>query len=425
MARKTVLYLILSAFIFFSCATDSETTESKSGDSTNTEESGIRFNISELKNLVIGKSSTSGSNSLESNDLSSNSILTYNNSGDLVTVSTVINEDVFPSEFLRVNTNDYKAIKYTSEVVDAEVYLVAPDGLGIGLSQFGLPSINSGTKNKPQIYKRNNKFYYLSNNDLLEIVLNNSGGGTKTVLASSVSGFDVRDNFIYYKSSGQFVLKNNGDLKQLNDDFNAEFSNFVFRSKENCLIAKTSLSSLKEYQELCIDEDGIEVIRDARSGYNECRNDPSLPAFCQGAVQEFGIINSLSSCAEVGIGDGFLVCRNSTRPVFFELENSIRHQIELITSMPDHKIINLVFDFDSSFLYMISGNDGSLKFSKIDIVNKTFIDIAFSYTKPSWVVYCNNKLTISVDDKIVDYLSDGTLIEIGSNAGIEEYECMD
>jgi hypothetical protein len=417
MAAKTFFYLVVSCVLFLSCADSEDTVEGGEAE-TNSTSSAVSFNFSGLENLVIG---TSGANL---NDLGDSKILTYNNSGDLVTVDSIIGASIYPVSFLKINTGDFKAIKYS----DNEVYLVSGDGIGTSLSQFGLPSKNFGTKNKPDIYNKLGKFYYLSGTKIINISLDGKGAGIKTVIASNVSGFDVQENFIYYKGLNHFILKNNGELKNLDSesDFNAEFSNFVFRSKNNCIIAKTSNLSLKEYQELCIDKDGVEVVRDARSGYNECRNDAALPKWCQGAVQEFGVNNSLSSCREIRIGKGFLVCQNETHPIFYELENLERRQIELINlNSTGLTITNLVFDFDEKYLYMISGNTGSLIFTKIDIVSKSFSFIPFSYEKPNWINYCKGKLVISVDSKIVNYLKDGSLIEIGSNAGIEEFECIE
>lgn len=433
MAIKTIFYSLIF-FILISCASNDSSDNKENENESNNSSGTVYIKLSNSKNAVVGNNNQFNQNGLL-DDVSE--LLTYQ-SGDLIDIESTISDGSYPSKLYPVSS-DYKLIEYvtgnSNDQQIEEVYLVLSNDVAIPLSLIGIPSQqNGGTKNKKRMYQREDNFYWLSEGDLIEVALSGDFLVNSNVIESNVKNFELQPNFIHYESNvGQFIYKfNDKSKKRLNSDFNAEFKDFVFRSSTNCLQSETNndRGQYKEFEELCVDENGNETIRYARSGYLDCLDDPSTPAWCQGASQSFGITQSLSSCSTVNINTGFMFCNNSTRPIFYEMRNQEEQQIKVLDStvIPSvHLIINQYFDFDDKNLYMISGNDGSLSFTKTDLINKTSTAYDVSiYTKPNWVVFCNGFLDISIDDKFVKFNpSTETFTEVGSNEGIDQYECIE
>lgn len=443
MAYKTFFYAIAFSILFSSCA--SEGVETKNAESENQSQSSSSDSIKKIflgdsKNAATRKSSVS-SNSINQLNLDLNDTLNLvtNNTGDeWNSIGSTISNDTYPHSFVKVTpiSGDFSAINYADNSGIIETYIVLTNDIAVALSSYGMPQENLGNlKSNSKIYSRFNHYYYKTGNDLKDLEINLSGDVIDSILTNDIQNFEVAKNFIRFEKSDGHYIKTfaNGNTIKMSDlgwMYNAGIkNNYVFKMNDDCFIIGTDNSSAgDEYQKLCIDEQGNFEITNARQGLRDCYNDNSI-TWCSAVGSEVEILNtSLNNCFNLNIDDGFLVCNSSGSPKFWDLKNNERNQLERVQSYgAAHITINQIFTNDSEFLYMISGNDGGLNFSKIDLVTQTAtqIDVS-SYTKPNWIEYCDGVVDLSIDDKFLKYYPNtGNLVEIGSNEGIEEYECID
>jgi hypothetical protein len=443
MAYKTFFYAIAFLILFSSCASeDGETknAESENQNNSSNSESIKKIFLGDSKNAATRKSSVS-SNSINQLNINLNDTLNLvtNNTGDeWNSIGSTISNNTYPHSFVKVTpiSGDFSAINYADNSGIIETYIVLTNDIAIGLSRYGLPQNNSGNlKSNSKIYSRINHYYYKSANNLKYLEINLSGDVIDSILTNDIQNFEIAKNFIRFeKSDGHYIKtfanENTFKMSDLDWMYNAGIkNNYVFKMNDDCLIIGTDNSSAgDEYQKLCISEQGGFEITNARQGLRDCYNDNTI-TWCDAVGSEVEVLNtSLNNCSHVDIDDGFLACNRSGSPQFWDLNNNERNQLERVTSYgSSHVTINQYFSFDSEFVYMISGNDGALNFSKIDLKAQTAtqIDVS-SYTKPNWIEYCDGVVDLSIDDKFLKYYPNtGNLVEIGSNEGIEEYECIE
>lgn len=443
MAYKTFFYAIAFLILFYSCASEdgeTKTAEAENKNNSSSSELVKKIFLGDSKNAATRKSSVS-SNSINQLNLDLNDTLNLvtNNTGDeWNSIGSTISNDTYPHSFVKVTpiSGDFSAINYADESGVTETYIVLTNDIAVALSSYGMPQENSGNlKSNSKIYSRFNHYYYKSGNNLKDLEIELNGDVIDLDLTVDIENFEVSKNFIRFeKSDGHYikVFSSNNTIKMSDLDwmYNAEIkNNYVFKMNDDCFIIGTDNPSAgDEYQKLCINEQGYFEITNARQGLRDCYNDNTI-TWCSAIGSEVEILNtSLNNCFNLNIDDGFLVC-NSTFATFWDLNNNEREQLEKINiNFSQGSVLNQYFTDDKTFVYMISGQGvGNLRFSKIDLVTQTAtqIDVS-SYTKPNWIEYCDGVVDLSIDDKFLKYYPNtGKLVEIGSNEGIEEYECIE
>jgi len=451
MAARTIFYAVAFSFIFFSCA-DSNNGEEKDKKSESTPP---KISSSKIKSIKLSGNSNAA---VKRGDSSSNSVgssftdnlITYQ-SGDLVPISDTI-EDMQPENFVSVYniSGASKAIQY-SDGEDKEVYIVLSNDIAVPLSEIGLPKSQSGNlKSSSLIYQRLGHYFFNTNSGLINLVLTNTGDSVAFVMTSDVKHFTVHSNFIHFrKNNGKHYIYKffNNTYTRLDstftasisnrvagysntDGFNAEDFDYVFKKDLNCIVAKIRNSGDEApYDYLCVNESGGTKVYFSRPGLVDCYNESNIGQWCySGGSNRFNIPYSLSNCLLSEVHEGYLLCESSIRFFYYDLNSFGKNQMEFVgSSISAHSIVNFFQDFDKENIFMISGNDGSLKLSKTNAKTRveTLINVS-AYTKPNWITYCNGSLDISIDDKFLKLNpTTNVLTEIGSNAGIEEYECMD
>jgi hypothetical protein len=436
MANKTIFYVLAVLILFSSCASDEQV--ENQNNSSNSNQTGVpKIFLGTSKNAAT-RSASVASNSLQSENLSDSLNLFTNTTGDTwEQIGNTISNDTYPHSFIvtRSISNDFSAINFADSSGIIESYLVLSNDLAIALSNYGLPQNNTGNlKSSAKIYSRFDHYYYKANGNLIDLKINQSGDVSESTVSEDVQNFEILKNFIrYQKSDGHYIRKfsDNQTLKMSNLDwlFNSDIrNNYVFKMNEECLIVfTTNTSPGDEYNKFCMGEDGNYEITNARQGLRDCYSDNSI-TWCNATGSETQVLNtSLNNCSHLPIDDGFLVC-NSSFATFWDLRNNTRDQLEKINiNFSQSSILNQYFTDDGTYVYMISGAENNIKFSKINLVDQTsiLIDVS-SYTKPNWIEYCDGVVDLSIDDKFLKYYPNtGNLVEIGSNEGLKEYECIE
>lgn len=453
MAFKTFFYAIVFSLLFFSCAEENEESQEEQKQEEQKTGSKLRtIKLSTVSNAAVNNNSQNSSNNITRNvNLDLSTIVTYK-SGDVVPIEENVSDDMGADGFIKITTisGDSKSIKFSNSS-DTEVYIVLTNDLAVPLSEFGLPESQSGNlKSAAKIYQRFNHWYYKASGNLIDLELNLSGDAVLNTISNDISRFEVHPLFIHFrKTDGKHYIYKFLDqsFTRLDSSFTASISNltpgysntngfnveqfdYVFKQKDNCIIGQIRNSSNEApYDILCVYENGDTKVSFSRPGLVDCYNEGNNGQWCySGGSNSENISSSIGVCNLIEIGEGFLMCQDSIN-VYWELKNTERNQLELaeVGSWTQHRTTNQKYTYDAKYLYIISGNDGALKFSKIDPKTRTETTIDVSgYTKPNWMVSCNGVVDISIDDKFIKFNpSNDTIFFIDSNEVIEEYECME